>query len=288
MTEANIRLRRSVLFMPGANARALEKARSLPCDAVIFDLEDAVAPEAKSDARARVAAAVRAGGYGRREVIVRVNALSTEWGHDDVAAFAGLGIDAMLFPKVESAAEVGAIVATLDAAGGGSLPVWAMVETPRAVLHCEAIAAAHPRLAALVLGTSDLVASLRGRHTSDRSSVLTALSLCVLAARATDRCVLDGVHLDFRNLADLQRICEQARDLGFDGKTLIHPDQIAVANAVFAPGEQEVERARRIIDAHRQAVAAGRGVVVLDGQLIENLHVRDAERVLALHAAAVA
>lgn len=291
-------MRRSVLYMPGANARALEKARGLACDAVVLDLEDAVAPDAKPAARAQVAATVRAGGFGQREVIVRLNGLDTPWGADDLATFAQLAaearaaagtsagasfrLDALLFPKVESAAQVADIRSRLAAHGAADVPLWAMIETPRAVLACAEIAVADAQLDALVLGTTDLVAALRARHTVARNEVLPALAHCVLVARATDRCVLDGVHLDFRNLDSLRVACEQARDLGFDGKTLIHPDQISVANEVFGVGAAEVDHARRLLATWNEALQAGKGVAVLDGKLIEGLHVREAERVLAM------
>jgi citrate lyase subunit beta/citryl-CoA lyase len=296
-------LRRSVLYMPGANARAQDKARALACDAVVLDLEDAVAPDAKAAARAQVAATVRAGGFGHREVIVRLNGLDTPWGAEDLATFGPLAaslhapaagapadpaaprLDALLFPKVESAAQIRALRAQLAAHGAGAVPLWAMIETPRAVLACADIAAADAGLDALVLGTTDLVAALRARHTVARTEVLAALAHCVLVARAFDRCVLDGVHLDFRNLDSLRLACEQARDLGFDGKTLIHPDQIATANAVFGVGEAEVDHARRLLATWNEALAQGKGVAVLDGKLIEGLHVREAERVLAMAAA---
>lgn len=280
-----MRPRRSVLYMPGANARALDKARALPCDALIFDLEDAVAPGAKAEARAAVATALGAGGYGHRECVVRVNGAGTPWFDDDLAVAAGLAVDAVLFPKIDSADDVTAAVAALDAAGGNALPVWLMIETPRAVLHAEDLAAASPRVTALVMGTSDLVKELRARHTAERGNLAYALQRCVLAARAAGIDALDGVHLDFRNEDTFRRACEHGRDAGFDGKTLIHPAQIEVANAVFGVDEQAVAHARRVLDAWRSAGAEGRGVAELDGQLVENLHAADAERVLAFAAA---
>jgi citrate lyase subunit beta / citryl-CoA lyase len=267
-----------VLFMPGSNARALEKARTLPADVLVLDLEDAVAPEMKLQARAQVAAAVRAGGYGHREIVVRVNALGTSWGHDDMAAAAASGADAVLLPKVESADAVGAAVAAL-----GSTPaVWCMLETPRGILNAPGIAAASPRVTALVMGTSDLTKDLHARVTRDRLPLLTSLQVCVLAARSTGITALDGVHLDLDDDVGFAAACRQAADFGFDGKTLIHPKQIVTANEVFAPAAGEVDWARRVIAAHAEAIARGHGVVVLDGRLIENLHVDDARRVLAL------
>jgi len=272
-----MRPRRSVLFMPGSNARALEKARTLPADALILDLEDAVAPEAKAEARGGVLAAVRAGGYGRREVIVRVNGPGTPWGADDLTAVARAGVDAVLLPKVESAETVAAAAA----AAGPTPAIWCMLETPRGILNAPSIAAA-PGVAALVMGTSDLGKDLHARPTRDRLPLLTSLELCVLAARAAGITALDGVHLDLDDEDAFAAACRQAADLGFDGKTLIHPRQIATANQVFAPAESDVDWARRVIAAHADAVARGRGVVVLDGRLIEHLHVDDARRVLAL------
>jgi len=264
--------------MPGSNARALEKARTLPADVLVLDLEDAVAPEMKLQARAQVAAAVRAGGYGHREIVVRVNALGTSWGHDDMAAAAASGADAVLLPKVESADAVGAAVAAL-----GSTPaVWCMLETPRGILNAPGIAAASPRVTALVMGTSDLTKDLHARVTRDRLPLLTSLQVCVLAARSTGITALDGVHLDLDDDVGFAAACRQAADFGFDGKTLIHPKQIVTANEVFAPAAGEVDWARRVIAAHAEAIARGHGVVVLDGRLIENLHVDDARRVLAL------
>jgi citrate lyase subunit beta/citryl-CoA lyase len=273
-----VKPRRSVLFMPGSNARALDKARTLPADALVLDLEDAVAPDAKAPARAQVLAAVRAGGYGRRELIVRTNALGTPWGRDDLAAVATAGVDAVLLPKVESADTVRAALAAL----GPGPAVWCMLETPRGILEASAIATASPRVGALVMGTSDLTKDLHARTVPGRGPLVTSLQLCVLAARATGITALDGVHLDLDDEAGFAAACRQAADFGFDGKTLIHPKQVAVANEAFAPAVADVAWARRVIGAHADAVAPGRGLVVLDGRLIENLHVDDARRVLAL------
>jgi citrate lyase subunit beta/citryl-CoA lyase len=265
-----------VLFMPGSNARALEKARTLAADVLVFDLEDAVAPEMKGEARARIAATVRAGGYGHREIVVRVNALGTPWGRDDLAAAAGA--DAVLLPKVESAESVSAAIAAL----GPAPAVWCMLETPRGILNAPSIAAASPRVNALVMGTSDLTKDLHARPTRERVPLVTSLQLCVLAARSAGITALDGVHLDLDDDAGFAAACRQAADFGFDGKTLIHPRQVALANEVFAPAAADVDWARRVIAAHAEALARGRGVVVLDGRLIENLHVDDARRLLAL------
>ena len=278
-----LRPRRSVLYMPGANARALDKARTLPADALILDLEDAVSPDAKEGARRQVVEAVAQGGYGRREVIVRVNGLNTPWGKDDVAAVASSGADAILFPKMESPEQVQAAVEALDAAGGlPDLPVWIMAETPRGMLHIDAIAGASPRLAAIVMGTSDLAKELRVRHTLDRIGLITALSLGVMAARTHGLDILDGVYLDLSDDQGFRAACEQGRDMGFDGKTLIHPKQVGSANEVFAPAAKDVENARHLIEAWEQAKAAGKGVAVVDGKLVENLHVEEARRTLAV------
>jgi citrate lyase subunit beta/citryl-CoA lyase len=269
--------------MPGSNARALEKAKSLPADGLIFDLEDAVAPDAKASARDQVGAAVRAGGYGPREIIVRVNALITPWGQADLAAVAAVGADAVLLPKVESADGVRQALAVLDAAGGPpDLPIWCMMETPRAMLRAEEIAAAHARLGCLVMGTSDLAKELHAAHTPERLPMITALGLCLLAARACGLAILDGVHLDLEDEVGFAASCRQGAELGFDGKTLIHPKQIGPANAAFAPDAETLARARRIIEAHEQAARAGQGVVVVDGRLVENLHMVEARRQVQL------
>jgi len=286
---ATVRPRRSVLYMPGSNARALEKAKTLPADALILDLEDAVAPDAKDTARAQVAAAVRAGGYGPREVIVRVNALATPWGHADLSAAATSGADAVLLPKVESADAVRQALAVLDVAGApAGLALWCMMETPRAMLEAAAIAAASPRLGALVMGTSDLAKELHAAHTPLRLPFLTALGLCLLAARAHHLTILDGVFLDLQDEAGFEAACRQGAELGFDGKTLIHPKQIGPANQAFAPDEAELATARRIIEAHEAARIRGQGVVLLDGRLIEELHVLEAKRQVQLAAAIAA
>ncbi len=280
---ATARPRRSMLYMPASNARALEKARGLAADALIFDLEDAVAPDAKPAARDQLAAATRQGGYGGRELLVRVNGLATEWGDADLRAASAMPIDGVLLPKVESAATVRAAEAILVEAGAPArLAIWCMMETPLGMLHAESIAAASPRLGGLVLGTSDLAKDLHAAHTRDRLPLLTALGLCLLAARAYGLAIADGVHLDLADDEGFAAACRQGRELGFDGKTLIHPKTIATANLAFAPSPDEVAWARRIIVAHGEAVAAGKGVVLVDGQLIENLHVESARRLVAL------
>jgi citrate lyase subunit beta / citryl-CoA lyase len=280
---ASPRPRRSLLYMPGSNTRALEKARGLPADGLILDLEDAVAPDAKAMARENIAFALSSRGYGRRELVVRVNGLATPWGYDDLAVAARMGADAVLLPKVESADAVRQAEALLVAAGApSSLALWCMMETPLGVLHAEEIAAASPRVACLVMGTSDLAKDLHARHTRERLPMLTALGLCLLAAHAYRLAILDGVHLDLADDEGFAAACRQGRELGFDGKTLIHPKTIAAANAAFAPSAEETAWARRIIAAHAEAEAAGKGVVLVDGKLIENLHVEDARRTVAL------
>ncbi|NUS17535.1 MAG: CoA ester lyase [Streptomyces sp.] len=280
------RPRRSVLYMPGANERALEKARTLPADAVILDLEDSVAPDAKKAARDRVAAAVAAGGYGHREVTVRVNAPGTPWHDDDLRAAAEAGPDAVVVPKVDDPATVTAVVAALEAAGAPDrTAVWAMVETPAAMFGARAVAAASERLTVLVMGTNDLAKELHAEHVPGRAPLLTALSLALLAARAEGKAILDGVYNDVSDPSGFEAETLQARQLGFDGKTLIHPRQIEPCNRVFAPAAEEVERARRIVEAFDQATSQGRGVVTVDGRMIENLHVEEARRLLALAAA---
>ena len=281
-----VRPRRSVLYMPGANTRALEKARSLPADALIFDLEDAVAPDAKAAARANVVAAAQSRSYGKREIAIRCNGLTTEWGKADIAAIATSGADAILVPKVESAAEVAGVVAQLDASGAPpSMMVWAMMETPRGILRAEEIAGSHPRLALFIMGTNDLVKDMRARHTPMRLPMVTALGLGMLAARAWGLTILDGVYNDIKDEAGFRAACQQGLEMGFDGKTLIHPGQIEPCNEVFAPSSSELEMAGRIVTAFRQAQAEGKGVVTVDGRMIENLHVEQAERALALAAA---
>jgi citrate lyase subunit beta/citryl-CoA lyase len=278
-----VRPRRSVLYVPGSNPRALEKARTLRADALIVDLEDSVAPAAKDEARRAAGAALRAGGYAPREVAIRVNALATPWGGADLAFAARAGADAVVLPKVEAPEEVRAAERALQAAGAPpGLELWCTIETPRGVLAAPAIAAAGGRLSCLVMGTSDLVKDLRARHSAGRAEVLVALGTVLLAARANGLAALDGVHLDLSDAGGFEAACRQGRDLGFDGKTLIHPKTIEVANRVFAPAPEDVALARRVIAAHGEAVAAGKGVVVVDGRLVEALHVEQAQGVVAL------
>jgi len=284
----NIRPRRSLLYMPGSNLRALDKARSLPADGLILDMEDSVAPDAKQLAREQIGAALAAGGYGHRELIVRINALSTEWGARDIVAISRLHTapDAVLIPKIDTARDVVEAISAFENAGcPDSVAMWIMAETPLCILNIAEVAAAHPRLKGMVMGTSDLSKDTRVRHTPDRLGFITALNLCVYAARAHGLTIIDGVQLDLQNEELLRASCAQGRDLGFDGKSLIHPNQVAAANAAFAPDADEVGAARDIIAAFEQARAQGKGVVVVNGRLVENLHVEEAQRQLALAAA---
>lgn len=278
-----VRPRRSVLYMPGSNVRALDKARSLPADGLILDLEDAVSPESKEIARQQVVEAVAQGGYGGREILIRTNALSTEWGEADLDAAARSGADAVLIPKVDDADMVHAALDVLDRSGAPQgLKLWCMMETAKGMLHAEAIAAASPRLGGFIMGTSDLAKELNCEHTPLRLPMITSLGLCLLAAKAYGLAILDGVYLDLSDLEGLLASCVQGREMGFDGKTLIHPKQIDAANEAFAPTEDDIAWARRVVEAHKEAAAAGQGVVLLDGRLVENLHVAMAERTIAL------
>ena len=272
--------------MPGANERALAKAETLPADALILDLEDAVAPDAKAEARKRVCEAAASGRYGRREVTIRVNAAGTPWHDDDLRAVAGAGAAGVVVPKVDSADAVRALEDELDAAGMPErTALWAMLETPAAVLNAEEICAASERLRALVMGTNDLAKELQAEHVPGRQPLLAALGRCLLAARATGKVILDGVYNDIGDAEGFEAECVQGRQLGFDGKTLIHPSQVEPCNRVFAPTADEVDQARRIIQAFEAAEAEGRGVVTVDGRMVENLHVEQARRTLALAAA---
>ncbi len=277
------RPRRSVLYMPGSNARALEKGRTLAADGLILDLEDAVAPDAKAQARENVVKALDEGGYGRREIQLRINSLDTPWGKEDAQAAARSKADAILIPKVESAAHVREVEAIMEQAGApNSMTIWCMMETPLGVLHAQEIAKSSKRLAGFVMGTSDLAKDLRCAHTPMRLPLLTSLSLCLLAARAYGLSILDGVHLNLDDDEGFAASCVQGKELGFDGKTLIHPKTVAKANEVFAPSESDVAWARKIIAAHAEATSQGKGVVLVDGKLVENLHVVAAQRQVEL------
>jgi citrate lyase subunit beta/citryl-CoA lyase len=278
------RPRRSVLYMPSSNERALEKAKTLPVDGLILDLEDAVAPDAKAVARDNACAAAASGAYGRREVTIRVNGADTPWHDDDLRAACAAGPDAIVVPKVSSADAVRALVdrmAQHDAPERTTL--WAMVETPSAMLHAEEIAAASDRLTVLVMGTNDLAKELYAEHVPGRHPLLPGLGLALLAARATGKAILDGVYNDVKDVDGFLAECRQGREMGFDGKTLIHPGQVAGANEAFAPSEQAVADARGILQAWEDG--KGSGVVTYNGRMVESLHVESAQRTLAMHEA---
>lgn len=284
MADDLLRPRRSVLYMPGANERALDKAKSLDADALILDLEDAVSPDAKAEARERVCAAARSGEYGHRELAIRVNGIGTEWHDDDLAAAAAAGPDAVLVPKVESAEQVQTLVAGLERGGAPAhTSLWAMIETPAALLHAEEICAASDRLTVIVMGTNDIVNETFGLHVPGRNPlVLNALSLTLLAARAAGKVIIDGVYNNVKDAEGFDAEAQQGRQMGFDGKTLIHPSQIEPANTAFSPSAEDVASARDIIELFEQAQSAGQGVVTYNGRMIEELHVRDARRTLAI------
>ena len=273
---------RSVLYIPGSKPRALEKARTLAVDAIIFDLEDAVAVEEKLAARAVLVQTLREADYGSRARIVRINGFDTPWGRDDVAALAGVAVDGVLIPKVNHPADLQAVAEAI-----ADVPLWAMLEPAAGILGAAAIAA-HPRLVGMVMGTNDLARELGARFRPDRLALQAGLGLCLLAARAQGRIIIDGVYNAYRDDAGLATECAQGRDLGFDGKTLIHPAQLAIANAAFAPSEAEIELARRQIAAFDDATAKGLGVAVVDGQIVENLHIVTARQMLAKAAAIAA
>jgi citrate lyase subunit beta/citryl-CoA lyase len=286
MTDVALRPRRSVLYMPGANERALEKAKAIPADALILDLEDAVAPDAKVAARERVCAAAASGEYGPREVTIRVNGLDTGWHADDLRAAAAAGPAAVVVPKIGSAADVHSVEKALEAGGAPEhTMIWAMVETPAAMFRAQEIAAASARLSVLVMGTNDLAKELHAEHVPGRAPLLTGLGLALLAARAEGKVILDGVYNDVRNLEGFEAECVQGRQFGFDGKTLIHPGQVEPCNRVFAPTAAQIEESRAVLDAWELALAEGRGVATVNGRMIENLHVDNARRILAVAAA---
>jgi len=273
---------RSVLYVPGANGRALEKARELPADALILDLEDAVAPDAKQWARECACEAARSGVYAGRTVAIRINGLGTPWHDEDLTAAAAVEPDAIVVPKIGSAADVDAIEGSLERLGvPPAVSLWAMLETPAAILRSAEIAAAGRRLSVLVMGTNDLLAELRAGESPDRRPLELSLTLCLLAARAANRTILDGVYNHVRDAAGFEAECVAGRLLGFDGKTLVHPDQVEICNRVFSPSTAELEHARRVIAEFERAARAGAGVASLDGRLIERLHVETARRVLA-------
>ena len=278
--------RRSALFMPAHNERAIAKARTLDCDAVILDLEDAVAPDTKQSARNTAKAAVSDGGFDPREIAVRVNGTGTEWHTDDMNTFTDVPLDALVVPKAELPADITQLGEFMDGLGfSPDVELWLMAETPAGVFNARELCRAHPRVGALLMGTSDLANCLRIPSSIEREGLLFALSHCVLAAREANIDVLDGVCLDLANPEIYQVQCERGRQLGFDGKTLIHPSQIATSNEIFAPSDNDIKRAYKIMTAWNEALTRGDGLCMLDGKVVENLHADEAERVLALHEA---
>jgi len=287
MTE-DLRPRRSVLYMPAANERALEKAKTIPADAIIFDLEDAVAPDAKPAARDQAVAAIRSGEYGNRELTIRCNGLDTEWGHLDIAAAGAAAPSAVVIPKVDSLGTIDEVSKRLDVAGAPpEVKIWPMIETPTAIFEVRELAA-HPRVAVLIMGTNDLAKELRSPIVPGRHPLVPHLATALLAGREAGKVVVDGVYNDVKDPDGFAAECVQGMEMGFDGKTLIHPSQVEPANEIWSPSPDEVEHARRVIAAFDEAVAAGKGVVTVDGRMIENLHVDNARRVLAVDAAIAA
>ena len=270
---------RSALYMPGINQKAMDKALNLDCDAVVLDLEDAVEVSKKEDSRQLVIRQIENNDYGPRVVVVRVNDLGTKWGEQDVAAVANLPIQAILVPKVSEIRDISRMVDLLNRLGS-ELPIWIMVETPLAIININELAR-QPRVTALVMGTSDLVVDLCAEHLEERQNISYALQRSIIAASAFGKKILDGVHLDFRDLDSLRNVCRLGKSMGFDGKTLIHPDQIPVANDAFSPSEAELDKAKRVIDAWRSAQTRGSGVVEVDGTLVESLHVEEAKRLIS-------
>ncbi|GAK33513.1 (3S)-malyl-CoA thioesterase [alpha proteobacterium Q-1] len=280
---AATRPRRSILYMPGSNSRALQKARSLPCDGLILDLEDAVSPTAKDEARQQVRAALNAGGYGERELVVRINALDSDWGHEDLEALPQSTLDAILLPKVSTPDQINDLEQRMNALGyAPDCAIWAMMETPLGILNAQSLAASTPRLACFVMGTNDLAKDLRLPPDADEAAFATSFGLSLLAARAYDLAIIDGVYGALDDGDGFRRACGKAAALGFDGKTLVHPRQIDPANEIFRPSADAIEKARAMVDAWAEAEAANKGVAVLDGKMIELLHVQAAKRLLAL------
>ncbi len=282
MMNKHIRPRRSMLYVPGCNKHYLDRARTLAADAVILDLGDPILIDAKIQSRINIVEAVKAGGYGQREVIIRVNDLDSEWGHDDIKAVANIGADAILFPNIESKEDVLAAQKALDDAGGSDMPIMVMIESPLAVLNAKEIASASDRIICMVIATSDLITQLHARYTPERTAILTSLSLVVLAARAYKRSVIDGIASDLKNMHAFEYACRLGRDLGFDGKSIIHPAQIAYSNDAYTPKATEVANAREVIKALKEAQAAGRGTVVVNDKFVENHHIAAAERIIQL------
>ena len=276
------RPRRSMLYVPGCNTHYLERARTLHADSVILDLGDPILVECKEESRRNVVQFVNKGGYGSREVVVRVNNLDSPWGGEDIIAIAKTPVDAVLFPNVESREDVLAALAILDAAGGSHLPIMVMIESPIAVLNAKEIASASDRIVCIVMATSDLISQLHARVTHERLAILTSLSMVILAARAYGRAVVDGITSDFKNMHSFEYACRLGRDMGFDGKSLVHPAQLAYCNDAYTPQAVEVENAKEIIAALKAANAAGKGTVVVNDKLVEHHHVRAAERLISL------
>ncbi len=271
-----------MLYVPGCNPRYLEKARTLHVDSLLLDLGQPILIDAKEISRKNVVQAIKQGGYGGREVVVRVNDLDSPWGRDDIKAVANIGADAILFPNIESRADLLECLEVLDAAGGKDLPVMVIIETPLAVLHAEEIASASDRIACLVIATSDLISELHARSTHERTALLTSLSLVVLAARAYDRAVIDGINSDLKDIAGFEYACRMGRDMGFDGKSLVHPSQLDYSNDAYTPKPSEVRWAKEVIEALTKANAAGRGTVLVNDKLVEHHHLAAARRLLHL------
>ncbi|MGC2165516.1 MAG: CoA ester lyase [Gallionella sp.] len=276
------RPRRSMLYVPGCNTRFLEKARSLPADSVILDLGDPILFTAKEESRRNVVNAVKQGGYGAREVVIRINDFDSPWGLNDIQAVANIGADAILFSNIESRDDVLTALDAMDRAGGRDTPVMVMIESPLAVLHAEEIASSSDRIACMVMATSDLISQLHAHTTKERYPLLTSLSLVILAARAYRRGVVDGINRDIKNMEAFEYACRLGRDMGFDGKSLVHPLQLAYANDAFTPKPAEVDTAREIISALSAANAAGRGTVVVNDRLVEQHHIEAAKSMLSL------
>ncbi|MEZ0288432.1 MAG: CoA ester lyase [Methylophilus sp.] len=277
-----LRPRRSMLYVPGCNTHYLERARTLAADSVILDLGDPILIDAKLQSRDNVVQATKQGGYGKREVVIRVNDLDSMWGHDDIRAVANIGADAILFPNIESREDVLRAQQLLDDAGGKDVPMMVMIESPLAVLNAKEIAAASERVICMVMATSDLISQLHARVTHERSAILTSLSLVILAARAYGKGVIDGITSDFKNMHSFEYACRIGRDIGMDGKSLVHPAQIAYCNDAYTPQRSEVEHARLIIKALKEANEAGRGTVVVNDKLVEHHHIKAAQRLIQL------
>jgi citrate lyase subunit beta / citryl-CoA lyase len=283
--EHHIRPRRSMLYVPGCNKHYLDRARTLAADSVILDLGDPILVAAKEESRANVVESVKQGGYGKREVVVRVNNLDSEWGHADIQAVASIGADAILFPNIESRDDVLKAQQYLDDAGGSHMPMMLMIESPIAVLNSKEIAAASDRVNCMVMATSDLISQMHAHVTHERSAILTSLSLVILAARAYGKGVIDGITSDFKNMHSFEYACRLGRDMGMDGKSLVHPAQIAYCNDAYTPKSAEVANAKLIIKALKEANDEGRGTVVVNDKLVENHHINAATRLIKLHEA---